>query len=41
MKDSDVSLMPETLYKEFRPQELRDLFRFLQNDPAAVRKDHP
>ena len=34
LKDSDVSLMPESLYKEFSPQELRDLFSFLQNDPA-------
>ena len=41
LKDSDVSLMPESLYKELRPQELRDLFRFLQEEPAAQKKDHP
>src|SRR5262249_54652946 len=30
IKDSDMSLMPESLYKEFSPEQLRDLFRFLQ-----------
>ena len=30
IKDSDVSLMPESLYKEFSPEQLRDLFSFLQ-----------
>jgi putative membrane-bound dehydrogenase-like protein len=30
IRDSDVSLMPESLYKEFSPEQLRDLFRFLQ-----------
>jgi putative heme-binding domain-containing protein len=38
VKGSEVSLMPESLYKEFNPQELRDLFRFLQNDPPEDRK---
>ncbi|MGP0066045.1 MAG: PVC-type heme-binding CxxCH protein [Isosphaeraceae bacterium] len=41
LKDSDVSLMPESLYKEFTSQELRDLFGFLQNEPDGGRKDHP
>ena len=41
MKDSDVSLMPESLYKEFRPEQLRDLFRFLQDEPSSGRKDQP
>jgi putative membrane-bound dehydrogenase-like protein len=30
IKDSDVSLMPESLYKEFSPEQLRDLFSFIQ-----------
>ena len=25
--------MPESLYKEFSPEQLRDLFSFLQNEP--------
>jgi putative membrane-bound dehydrogenase-like protein len=33
LKEADVSLMPESLYKEFSPQQLRDLFRFLQSEP--------
>ncbi|HZW35135.1 MAG TPA: hypothetical protein VFF52_30720, partial [Isosphaeraceae bacterium] len=36
VKESEVSLMPESLYKEFRPQELRDLFSFLQGDPPPT-----
>ena len=41
LKESDVSLMPESLYKEFTPQQLRDLFSFLQTEPhRAVRNDH-
>ena len=31
IKESDVSLMPESLYKEFNPEQLRDLFSFLKN----------
>jgi len=30
MSDSPVSLMPENLYRELSPQELRDLFAYLQ-----------
>lgn len=30
LQDSPVSLMPENLYREFTPQQLRDLFAFLQ-----------
>jgi putative membrane-bound dehydrogenase-like protein len=41
MKESDVSLMPDSLYKEFQPQQLRDLFSFLQNDSFDGRKDQP
>ena len=28
--ESTVSLMPVDLYRQLKPQELRDLFRFLQ-----------
>ena len=37
MQESPVSLMPENLLKELKPQELRDLFSYLQRDklPAA------
>jgi putative membrane-bound dehydrogenase-like protein len=30
IKESDVSLMPESLYKELSPEQLRDLFSFLR-----------
>jgi putative membrane-bound dehydrogenase-like protein len=30
LKESDVSLMPESLYKELSPKQLRDLFSFLE-----------
>jgi putative membrane-bound dehydrogenase-like protein len=32
MEESPVSLMPENLLKELKPQELRDLFSYLQSD---------
>jgi putative membrane-bound dehydrogenase-like protein len=32
MQESPVSLMPENLLKELKPQELRDLFSYLQGD---------
>jgi putative heme-binding domain-containing protein len=32
IQESPVSLMPETLLKELKPQELRDLFSYLQSD---------
>jgi putative membrane-bound dehydrogenase-like protein len=32
MVESPVSLMPENLYREFQPQQLRDLFAYLQTD---------
>jgi putative heme-binding domain-containing protein len=32
MKTSDVSLMPEDLYRKWSPQDLRDLFEYLQSD---------
>jgi putative heme-binding domain-containing protein len=32
MKTSDVSLMPEDLYRKGSPQDLRDLFEYLQSD---------
>jgi putative membrane-bound dehydrogenase-like protein len=39
LKETDTSLMPESLYKEFSPEQLRDLFRFLESDPPAGRKE--
>lgn len=33
MKESEASLMPENLYRQLRPQELRDLFAYLQSNP--------
>jgi putative membrane-bound dehydrogenase-like protein len=30
LRESPVSLMPDNLYREFKPQELRDLFAYLQ-----------
>jgi putative heme-binding domain-containing protein len=41
LKESEVSLMPESLYKEFSPQQLRDLFSFLQSEPQPGRKESP
>jgi putative membrane-bound dehydrogenase-like protein len=39
MQESPVSLMPEDLLKELKPQELRDLFSYLQSDkPPTVLK---
>jgi putative membrane-bound dehydrogenase-like protein len=34
IQESPVSLMPEGLLKELKPQELRDLFSYLQSDKA-------
>jgi putative heme-binding domain-containing protein len=41
VKESEVSLMPESLYKEFSPEQLRDLFSFLQIESPVSRKEHP
>jgi putative heme-binding domain-containing protein len=41
LKEQDTSLMPESLYKEFSPEQLRDLFSFLQSEPSENRKDQP
>jgi putative heme-binding domain-containing protein len=32
IRESPISLMPENLLKELKPQELRDLFSYLQRD---------
>jgi hypothetical protein len=32
LEESRVSLMPENQLKELKPQEVRDLFRYLQTD---------
>jgi putative heme-binding domain-containing protein len=41
LRESNVSLMPEALYKEFSPQELRDLFRFLQSEAQPGHEGRP
>jgi putative membrane-bound dehydrogenase-like protein len=35
MADSPSSLMPESLYREFNPDQLRDLFAYLQSERPA------
>jgi putative heme-binding domain-containing protein len=34
LRESPVSMMPDDLYRQLRPQELRDLFADLQTTPA-------
>ena len=41
LKELDISLMPESLYKEFDSGQLRDLFSFLQNTAPEGRKSQP
>jgi len=41
LKELDTSLMPESLHKEFSPEQLRDLFSFLQSEPVESRKEQP
>jgi len=41
LRESDVSLMPDSLYREFNPDQLRDLFSFLQSDRPQDRKGSP
>jgi putative membrane-bound dehydrogenase-like protein len=41
LKEMEASLMPESLYKEFSPEQLRDLFSFLQNEHSERRKGQP
>jgi putative heme-binding domain-containing protein len=36
LKEMETSLMPESLYKEFGPQQLRDLFSYLQTEGRKV-----
>jgi putative membrane-bound dehydrogenase-like protein len=36
--DGSTSLMPEDLYRKFKPEDLRDLFRYLQSDPPRPAK---
>jgi len=40
-KESNVSLMPESLYKDFSPQQMRDLFSFLESEPKRSLKGRP
>ncbi|HEY7330721.1 MAG TPA: PVC-type heme-binding CxxCH protein [Gemmataceae bacterium] len=37
IQESPVSLMPENLLQELKPQQLRDLFRYLQSEPPPRR----
>ena len=39
LRESPVSLMPENLLKELQPQELRDLFSYLQSDKPPAGRD--
>jgi putative heme-binding domain-containing protein len=41
LKEMETSLMPDSLYKEFSPNQLRDLFSFLQNESPDGRKGQP
>ena len=38
MRESTVSLMPEGLLKPFKPQDVRDLFSYLQSDKPLAQK---
>jgi putative membrane-bound dehydrogenase-like protein len=40
LKELDVSLMPESLYKELSPDQLRDLFSFLQSEPPQTTRNN-
>jgi putative heme-binding domain-containing protein len=39
VQESAVSLMPENLLKELKPNEVRDLFSYLQSDGPPVDKE--
>ena len=41
LKEMETSLMPESLYKEFSPEQLRDLFSFLQTEQPERQKGQP
>ena len=41
LKEIETSLMPESLYKEFSSEQLRDLFSFLQTEHPEGRKGQP
>lgn len=36
LEESTTSLMPDNLLSGLKPQELRDLFRYLQSEPPAT-----
>jgi putative membrane-bound dehydrogenase-like protein len=38
MRESTISLMPEGLLKPFKPQDVRDLFSYLQSDKPLAKK---
>ncbi|HUQ70972.1 MAG TPA: c-type cytochrome, partial [Planctomycetaceae bacterium] len=35
LRESEISLMPDDLYRQLKPQELRDLFAYLQSSPPG------
>ncbi|MCH8923240.1 MAG: c-type cytochrome, partial [Planctomycetes bacterium] len=39
IRESAASLMPDNILTPLKPQELRDLFRYLQSEPPPKRKD--
>ena len=39
MEDSGISLMPEGLLNALTPQDLRDLFAYLQSDPPPTKSN--
>lgn len=41
IKESPISLMPEKLLDQLKPQELRDLFRYLQSNVTATANRRP
>ena len=41
VREAEESLMPESLYRGLSPQDLRDLFRYLQDDHPTNPGDHP
>jgi putative membrane-bound dehydrogenase-like protein len=40
LRESPVSLMPENLLKDLKPDEVRDLFSYLQSDKPLVPRSH-
>jgi putative membrane-bound dehydrogenase-like protein len=41
LKESAASLMPESLYRDIAPDQLRDLFGYLQSEQPRVERERP